>query len=758
VRRALLIATLVFVIPTAAFGQVTGVERLTDLWSLPELTPGVVAFGESSHDLLGLNEDGFLGLFSRLYREGGKDVLFDGEGPGCVYRLWFTFSLPAPYTRLQFYLDNAEQPTVDVNIHDFFAGQTPPFLQPLVWDDSRSSGGFVSYAPVCYRERLKIVTTTGITFYNVTAHRYRADTEVTSFAGDEDYTAVDALYDPDRAGADPKDTTGVDYAALPLTLAPGETAPIFAEEGAGQIASVRLTPAAIDEALLNNVRLRATFDGANDPAVDVQLGMFCGATAPGFEVAALLFGIKDGVLYSFFPMPYFDGARLELVNESAATVSLQAEVGVRREPPDDYAATFTTVSRLGAPTVLMGDHHFADPTGQGKIVGVIQLAGGYSGQGYLEGDERWYPDGLLTPTIQGTGTEDYYNGGWYFKYGMFTLPTHGHQMRLDDAGLDVTGMYRLHVGDSLEFYRGATFSIEHDALNLDTDEVYRTTAFVYRVNEDALIPEAEFDVGQSLDEARFQYHGSDDQPTGPQLFFYEGDQDLAPYDDGGYQSRGEVSFTLPVNPFNDGVRLVRRLDQLHGRDLVRVLVDGADAGLWRTPEHNPFKRWRDTVFDLPPALTKGKSSLSITLVNASGADGFSQYHYWIYSWKRPLISRMRDLVLSSPATQLTIGDAVQLFVDGGYPSGHREEVTGWVDYELSDARLATIAYGRLKTKTAGELKVKAIWGDRESNEITINIIPPASGADDDLVDDDFIDDDAAIPPASTGDDESGCGC
>ena len=626
-KRILFIASVFLLLSTGAFGQDTGIDRMTNLWNLPQLTPGIVAFGESSHDLLGLNEDGFIGLYSRLYRENGRHVLFDAQGPGCVYRLWFTFTIPAPLTHLQFYLDNAEQPTTDVNINRFYEGATAPFVQPLVWDDSRSSGGFVSYVPICYRERLKIETTTLVTFYNVTAQQYRADTEVTSFTGNEDYAALNALYDPNRAGADPKDIASVEYDTQSHAVAPGATETIFEDGGAGQIASLRLTPTALDEALLNNVHLCAYFDGEDEPSVDVQFGMFFGATAPGFDVAALLFGIKNGVLYSFFPMPYFTGARLELVNESNAEIDLDAEIGVLHQAPDDHAGTFATESRLGAPTVLMGDHHFADPTGQGKIVGVIQIAGGYSGQGYLEGDERWYPDGLRTPTIQGTGTEDYYNGGWYFKNGMFNLPTHGHQQRLNDAGLDITGMYRLHVGDSLDFYRGGVFSIEHDSMNLATDEICRTTAFMYRVNEDALVPEAEFDVGVPTEDARYQYYGTLDVLTAPQFFFYDGDNDFAAYVDWGYQSKGEVGFTVPVNPFNDGVRLVRRLDQFRGRESVRVLVDGEDAGLWYTPEHNPFKRWRDAVFDIPPALTKGHSKLEITLVNESAPFGFSHYRY-----------------------------------------------------------------------------------------------------------------------------------
>jgi hypothetical protein len=34
---------------------------------------------------------------------------------------------------------------------------------------------------------------------------------------------------------------------------------------------------------------------------------------------------------------------------------------------------------------------------------------------FLEGDERVFVDGQESPHIYGTGTEDFYESGWYFK-------------------------------------------------------------------------------------------------------------------------------------------------------------------------------------------------------------------------------------------------------------------------------------------------------------------------------------------------------
>ena len=44
-------------------------------------------------------------------------------------------------------------------------------------------------------------------------------------------------------------------------------------------------------------------------------------------------------------------------------------------------------------------------------MGVTQTMRG-AAPGYLEGDERAFVDGRLA--FHGTGTEDFYEGGWYF--------------------------------------------------------------------------------------------------------------------------------------------------------------------------------------------------------------------------------------------------------------------------------------------------------------------------------------------------------
>jgi hypothetical protein len=100
---------------------------------LPYLKEGVQAKQVSSHDRGGGNIDGLLGIHSFLYKSNGEFVIFDEEGPGCVYRVWMTDPVSTPlnyalHTQLpdfwitqhiRFYFDDEEKPRIDMPLKDF---------------------------------------------------------------------------------------------------------------------------------------------------------------------------------------------------------------------------------------------------------------------------------------------------------------------------------------------------------------------------------------------------------------------------------------------------------------------------------------------------------------------------------------------------------------------------------------------------------------------------------------------------------------
>ena len=73
--------------------QPVGLDFYDNLSSLPVLYSNVQSYYLSSYDRTGGNDDGFRGTYSQLYiDERGEHVIFDANGPGCIYNFWFSGS------------------------------------------------------------------------------------------------------------------------------------------------------------------------------------------------------------------------------------------------------------------------------------------------------------------------------------------------------------------------------------------------------------------------------------------------------------------------------------------------------------------------------------------------------------------------------------------------------------------------------------------------------------------------------------------
>ena len=179
---------------------------------------------------------------------------------------------------------------------------------------------------------------------------------------------------------------------------------------------------------LNNTRIRATFDGR--VTVDAPLGKFFGSGLGMYDVRKLWFAIdaKNAAFRSFWPMPYAREAKIELVLGQHSAVPDISTLVTYRE--DQSVKTRLESRRIGyfyathneEYTKPGRDYIFANLTGSGVFYGVSHTARGLIKTGnlrdYLEGDERVYIDGKRTPELYGTGTEDFYESGWYFRNGI----------------------------------------------------------------------------------------------------------------------------------------------------------------------------------------------------------------------------------------------------------------------------------------------------------------------------------------------------
>ena len=390
--------------------------------------------------------------------------------------------------------------------------------------------------------------------------------------------------------------------------------------------------------LLQGLRLRVSFDGRT--MVDSPLGEFYGS---GFAVApvnSLFFGVDpiNNWYSSWWPMPYITGATVSIYNGSGIAVS-GAEADVTAAPNAQAAVKlmmgqdgyFETSSHAG-PTTAGQDWPYLQATGTGKFVGDTVDMLGPGNREYLEGDEHVYTDVSKTPQLNGTGTEDFYQSGWYFNRGPYNTPTHGNSAHLVDgtgcdANSDCTSAFRLMLADTVPYGANITFGIEHG----ETDNIpatYSSTAYYYGQATPSVRQTDLLTVGDPASEAAHHYTSTNPGAVTSLTETYEGDNAAPdPITMTTRATTAPVTFTLALNPSNDGAVILRTGDQALGYQSAAVSVDGQQLANWVQPLNNPFHQWLDDMYQLPAALTAGHSSVTITLTPTAGSPPWSAAAY-----------------------------------------------------------------------------------------------------------------------------------
>ncbi len=298
-------------------------------------------------------------------------------------------------------------------------------------------------------------------------------------------------------------------------LDPGETRTLAAIDGPGCVRHIWMTLASREDAFPRRSVLRMYWDGSATPCVEVPAGDFFGighGITREFWSLPLTMSPQDGRgLNCFFPMPFASGARIDLTNDGERRMVAYFYIDYEEydRPPEDVGC-FHAQWRRQNPTDGWGDDHkrFADePEYRGEVWNTANLAGEGNyvilearGRGhyvgcslnvdcfqrekndwYGEGDDMIFIDGDTTPTLHGTGTEDYFNTAWSPRQ-EFCAPYHGLPLTSGTEEWPYRGkhsMYRFHIEDPVHFRESIRVTIEHGhANNLSND--YSSTAYWYQ--------------------------------------------------------------------------------------------------------------------------------------------------------------------------------------------------------------------------------------------------------------------------------------
>lgn len=376
-------------------------------------------------------------------------------------------------------------------------------------------------------------------------------------------------------------------------IKPGETKVLATIDGPAVLRNIWFTLAGAngpqhgtDE--LRNLTLRMFWDDEDTPSVETPFGDFfgCGFGQYKNNLITPHLAVTSRGYNSYFPMPFRKSARIELTNGGAHQVIVFFHfLGARYERLPEDALYFHAQWRRENPTEMGRNYTILHTHGRGYFAGVQMFMQGYTKgdkSNFLEGDEWIFIDSEKEASIKGTGTEDYFQGAWYFTDGPFQAPYHGLTYR-DQENVRF-GCYRFHTQDRINFESEIRVEIEHGQRPCNEAKAdYSSVAYYYQTEPHTPFAPISKDRAPTAVKPAFRVPGAVE---------FEGTPGSKPYygstyfDDWSNNMAGLFAWpetgksadkTLKVGQTGFYWITAHYIGQDHGA-ILQVVVDGADIG------------------------------------------------------------------------------------------------------------------------------------------------------------------------------------
>jgi Protein of unknown function (DUF2961) len=323
--------------------------------------------------------------------------------------------------------------------------------------------------------------------------------------------AITASHDYVQKRVSSYDRSGANADMRPV--APGETLTVLDESGPGAITHIWFTIASDESFHLKKLVLRVYWDGESSPSVEAPIGDFFGLGLGEYFLyhSVPLEVAPDKALNSWFVMPFQKHARITVSNEGERKVgalyfNIDYRACAKPFPADTlyFHAQYRQASpnhgwstdwknngdpRVDKKTNLTGEDNYVwmEAAGRGQFAGVTMSVLQNQDYWWGEGDDMFFVDGEKTPSINGTGSEDYFLGAWDFATKSFAYPLMGAHIVGEERAGAHTSVYRFHLDSPITFKRSFKATIEHGHANHRSDNFF-SVAYWYQTEPHAPFP------------------------------------------------------------------------------------------------------------------------------------------------------------------------------------------------------------------------------------------------------------------------------
>jgi hypothetical protein len=255
-----------------------------------------------------------------------------------------------------------------------------------------------------------------------------------------------------------------------IEIKSNETITIAEIEGPGAIQHIWMTPT-------GNWRfsiLRFYWDDEAEPSVEVPVGDFFGMAFNEYaQLNSLAVTVNPGSAFNcYWKMPFRKKCKVTMENlNHAESMRLYYQVDYTLTEIGQDEAYFHAQFRRSNPTTGSIHTLVDNIKGKGQYVGCYMAWNVNNNAWWGEGEIKFFMDGdTQYPTINGTGTEDYFCGSYNFEnsktkqYQEFSTAYAGLHQVIRPDGLyksqQAFGMYRWHIMDPIRFDKDLRITIQ----------------------------------------------------------------------------------------------------------------------------------------------------------------------------------------------------------------------------------------------------------------------------------------------------------